>query len=121
MYAKNTGTKVIGFGDLSLLPGATDELPTGYDEKHPAVAYYIAKGWLTPAPSASAADASAEEASEGAEGGTGAAVLAARIKELDKMNLEPLRDLAVDLGIDVSSADTKAAIKEKIISAYQSA
>ena len=50
MFAKNTCQKAIGFGSLILLPDETKELPAGFDENHPSVKFFLARGWLTAKP-----------------------------------------------------------------------
>ena len=61
MFAKNTGKKIIGFGDLILLPDEVSKLPNGYDENHPTVKFYISKGLLAKASSADSQKAAKEK------------------------------------------------------------
>lgn len=129
MFVKNTGDKTIGFGTLILLPGDSNELPAGYDQKHPTVKFYIQRGWLTPTvtesqtpvvtePTEEERLAAEEQARKDAEAQT-AADLAAKIKALSTLNLEPLRALATELGIEFTPTDTKDVLKQKITEKYQ--
>lgn len=123
MFVKNTSEKTIGFGSLILLPGASDTLPTGFDEKHPTVKFYIERGWLTPTiapatqetpPNSPPALSDEEKAAQDK-----AAELDKKIKALNSMNLDPLRTLATELGIEFTPTDTKDTLKQKITEKYQ--
>lgn len=43
MLVRNNSTKIVGINETSILPGATEKLPDGY-EKNPIVQKYINKG-----------------------------------------------------------------------------
>ena len=112
MFVKNSSKKVMGFGKTVILPGESGELPEGFDESHPTVNFYFAKGWLEKAGRENAtADAPAESTPADAD---------AEIKQLARMNLEPLREKAAELGLEWSESDTRAKlvalITEKLIS-----
>ena len=126
MLVKNTGKKCIGFGALVLLPDAVDTLPDGYGPEHPVVKFFISKKWLTvikgktaPAPAdpppqnPPPVDPFSVPTEEEAEAARKAGI-AAKIKEVGKMNLEPLRVEATALGIEWTAADTKAVLAKKI-------
>lgn len=131
LYVKNASAKPIGFGKLVLLPDRTGELPEGFDERHPVVAFYLAKKYLEKADAAAEAGRAAEEAKEAAaakaaeaeaarkeaeeaEAAAKAAETERQIWEVARMNLQPLRDMAKSLGLDFDEGDTTAALREKI-------
>lgn len=43
MVVKNNSSKIIGVGETSILPGATEKIPAGY-EKNPVIRKYITNG-----------------------------------------------------------------------------
>jgi len=139
MQVKNTGKKCIGFGTVVLAPDAVGTLPDGYGADHPTVKYLMDKKWLTPVKGGKAAPANdpppqtppandpppelteeekAAKAAEDAENEWKAGI-AAKIKEVGKMNLEPLRGEAFALGIEWVESDTKAILVQKITEKLQ--
>ena len=146
-YVKNTSNKPIGFGDEILIPDQIAPLPKGYDKSHPTVAFYIKHKFLAEVDAkdeaakraeeaaADAAEKAAEaeaaqkkadeeaaalEAAKAAEAAAGESV-EDKIKALSKLNLDPLRNLATELGITWVDPDTKAVLTAKITDAYQAA
>ena len=120
MFAKNTGKKVIGFGGLIILPDETKELPLGYDEKHPTVKFYLSQGFIAKAdgiPTETGVDDAGQTDEEKAA--QKQAERDNQIKELAKLNLEPLREKAIELGVVIEEADTKAALIDKITAKLQ--
>jgi hypothetical protein len=141
MFAKNTGPKVIGFGSLILAPGESNELPEGFDQRHPTIRFYIEKGWLTPPFSGSEQEAAAPQSTPGetteeeervererlaaeeqarkvAEAQK-AEEFAAKLKALAVMKLVQLQEEAKSLGIEFEESDTKQVLAQKIIDKYQ--
>jgi hypothetical protein len=108
MFYKNIGKKVMGFGSLTLLPDEVKELPDGFNEKHPTVKFYIAKGWLKPA----------ENPKDKAEAKKAAAAkkkdVDARVKALDKMTEAEIKAEAEKLGVELTEEDTADIIKGKV-------
>ena len=43
---KNTGPKTIGLGSLIVNPGENASLPEGFGTDHPTVKFFFARGWL---------------------------------------------------------------------------
>ena len=135
MIAKNTGSKIVGFGKLALLPGETEALPDGYDNGHPAVRLYLARGWIAEVgagtqelaistdglgvpvsdegmPSAGVAEALVEEAADALVNEQAAREV--EVEALKRMTLAQLQERASGLGIEWSASDTKAALAERI-------
>jgi len=108
MLAHNKGDKIIGFGKFALLPGETGELPEGYNDKHPVVAFYISKGYLamttekaaekleTEKADAEAQKLAAEKEKADAEAKAEAEKLAAEKAETLKATLEALEGMSLD-------------------------
>jgi hypothetical protein len=145
MFVKNTGKKTIGFGSYVLTPDAVGELPVGYGPEHPTVAFYLSKGWLTsvelvdgvasqvPQPSpdpltpSDQLELTEEEKAEALALVNKVRIAAfgnpedvtAKIKSLDRMNLDPLRYEAAALSVEWSELDTKAVLIKKITEKLQ--
>ena len=122
LLVKNTSIKPMGFGSFILAPDAVGELPGGYGLKHPAVSFYLEKGWLTqveraeeqptaetPPPGLPAEETAAKKKAE----------TAAKIGALDRMNLEELRKEATAVGVEWVDGDTKKVIAQKITEKLQ--
>ena len=129
MRVQNLGKKVIGFGSVILPPDAVDTLPVGYGPDHPVIKFYISRGWLKelkgnaqpapPAPPPVTPPAELTEEEKAAKAAADAAAakkaeLDAKIKNIGKLNLEPLRGEAFALGIEWTEGDTKAVLVQKI-------
>jgi len=113
MYVKNTSPKTIGFGgSMYLIPGDCGELPKGFDENHPTIKFYFKKKWLEKT-----------EKKESGKGGkkpkTKEEEIAAKIKAVAKMNLDPLKEEAASLGIDFDDSATRAILQQKITEKLQ--
>jgi len=128
MFVVNKSKKTIGFGNMYLVPGAAGKLPAGFTADHPTVAYYVKKKWIMEIDPTVAPDETAEklenfpeltkEEKELIEAGKAAAAKAAErdkmLKEIGKLNLEPLRAKATELGVEFTEQDTKAVLFAKI-------
>lgn len=108
MFVKNTSPKIIGFGEMVLLPGAVDNLPSGFGEDHPTIKFYFAKGWLKKELITSA------EGKAGQEPKAQQSELDLKLKAIARMNREALRGEATALGIEFAEADTNKMLIEKI-------
>ena len=120
MLVQNIGKKVIGFGAVALPPDAVGTLPAGYGPEHPVVKFYLDKKWIkevkggkSVAPKVDTPpepELTEEEKAKMAK----KAELAAKIKAVGKLNLEPLRVEATNLDIEWTESDTKAVLAQKI-------
>jgi len=138
MVVRNIGAKVIGFGQLVVLPGDIQELPPGYSEKHPVVRFYLEKKFIeavasVPAPhpaantgvtvkeyaAASEAVTEASEAIQVPDAAETSTEAPKKVKSINSMTLDELRAYAAELGISIDSKDTKAVLKEKITTKLQ--
>jgi hypothetical protein len=119
MKIRNLTTKAIGFGTVTVYPDKTGDTPKGFGKGHPVVDYYLSRGWIEELDAAPAAPAPAVAdglgvslnagGSTGETTGTGAAG-----KPIDRMNKEELTALAAELGVEVTEADTKQMILDKV-------
>ena len=118
MYVNNISKKVLGFGALTLVPGDTLPLPEGFDESHPTIKYLIENKFIVPVDFKSAVltdeDVAAAKAKE-----QKAAQVAGKLKEINKMNLDALREEAAKLGAEYTDTDTKDALKKTITEKLQ--
>ena len=111
MYVKNTGSKVIGFGSIFIVPGESGELPGEFDKDHPTIKFYIEKGWLT---EINEPEEGAVNVNEDAEKAHDPSNEQGSRKSLSQMNLTELRAEATTLGIEFEETDTKAVLLQKI-------
>jgi len=139
MLAHNKGDKIIGFGKFALLPGETGELPQGYSDKHPVVAFYISKGYLVMTTEKAAADLetdkenaeaeklAAEKEKADAEAKAEATKLAAEKAETLKATLEALEGMTIDelkveadeLGVTYANNVGIDTLRKRIAEKYQ--
>jgi hypothetical protein len=47
MKVKNNYQAPVGFGDVTILPGDTAELPAAYTENNGTIKNFVKRGWLT--------------------------------------------------------------------------
>jgi len=129
MVVRNIGAKVIGFGQLVVLPGDIQELPPGYNEKHPVVQFYLEKKFIeavssihatVPATSTGTTVTEPSAIIETAAENTAAVVeTPKKVKSVNSMTLDELRAYAIELGISIDIKDTKAVLKQKITEKQQ--
>jgi len=134
MKVTNISPKIVGIGSLTLLPGATDELPQGY-EKNPIVLNYfdngvLSKSGLVLTPAQLATQKAAEEeaakaaeelkAKEAEEAAKAAEELKkAQLASLKTITSEDLLKLADSLGIKNSDCKDEADMKAKVKAALE--
>jgi len=133
VLVKNTTNKPIGFGSVILLPDSISKLPEGFGPDHPTVKFFLGKKWLVEvdenAPKDDASNPSSitperltpEQSTPEQTAAKAAEDVAAKIKALDRMNLEALRNEANTLGVAWAESDTKAMIAQKITEKLQAA
>ena len=127
-YVQNVSKKPLGFGSTIILPNEVKPLPTGYGENHPTVQFYLTAKTpylkrvgaeaVTPEPEAVTPEGAGED---NVDEGDKTDDLEAKIKALSKLNLDPLRNLATELGVEWVDTDTKAVLTAKITDVYQAA
>ena len=111
--------KIIGIGDVTVLPGETKEIPKEY-ETNPVLEVYkkmgVAKIFGTPAKSAKSAkeiksekEAADKKAAEDAE-----ALRLARLASLEGITDEALGSLANELGINPADCKSQADVLKKV-------
>ena len=99
MLAKNTGAKVIGIGNLLLMPSDVEKLPDGYDENHPTIQFYLKERFLK------LVNQKEEPEEEHTE----------KVKSVSRMTKDELIALAGELGIEVDlESDNVASLRQKI-------
>jgi hypothetical protein len=132
MKVKNLTAKPIGFGAVVLLPDQTAELPKGFGVDHPTTKYYISRNWLkvvgeknpaankggesvdvnakinTGEPDPNADDNDEDDDDEG-DGEKNPAA-----KPVDRLNLEELKALATELGIEFAEGVTRKVLIDAI-------
>lgn len=124
MKFKNTSQKIIGIGDVTILPGETKDIPKEY-EKNPTLEFYKKKGMAeitgkasTPVKTAEqieAAKAEAEKkAAEEAE-----ALRQSRLASLEGISEEDLGKLAIELGINPAECKDQADVLKKVKAALK--
>ncbi len=124
MRIENIGGKIIGIGDVTVLPGETKDVPKAY-ETSPILEVYrglgmarITGGVSVPAKTAeqiAAEKADAEKkAAEDAE-----ALRLARLASLDGISEEDLGKLADELGINMASCKDQADVLKKVKAALK--
>jgi len=117
MFVVNTSPKVMGFGGVIVLQNEMAQLPPQFTAEHPTIKFYKSRGWLSissnstqvTAPSTPTADADIEttDASD-----TPDTPLTPR--DVSRMNLGPLQELATSLGIEFAGSVTRAFLIERI-------
>ena len=136
IYVKNLSEKPIGFGTMVLMPDHAGQLPAGFDENHPTVAFFLRKKFLVIVDAAAEAERAALEAKEEAERKAADAAEAqkeaaealakaktaeieAQIRDISRMNLQPLRELAKKHNLEFADNDTVAVLREKLTAHLQ--
>jgi hypothetical protein len=125
MKIKNNYTSRLGFGAARILPGETvdtSSLPKGYNENHPLIKFYISNGWLKAVgdPDEKTKNTSAVDVNVSVNGGENGENNGGG-KSVDRMNLEELKALSADMGLQVEETDTRKILIEKIKAAQKGA
>lgn len=125
MKVINKSRKVIGINNEPLLPGDSLELAVG-QEKHPMIAYYLEKGVLVDAASASANGNGFTGVSDAERKAIEQAAIEeykkqqekeAEIKAVGEMKKADLLKKAAGMGLEVKETDSLDELKEAIIKA----
>jgi len=113
MKVTNTGPKILGFGLLHIAPGETKELPAGFGAEHPTVKFFLGRGWLTQTSDGGVLVPSGTTSGEDPpEGDLMQMPLTSR--NVSRMRLEQLREVATNLELSWVEADTRAVLIEQI-------
>ena len=124
MKIKNLSNKIIGVGDITVLPGKTETVPVGY-ETNPVLAVYKKCGIAEISGKPSASEKSAEQkAAEKAEAEAKAAEEAenlrnARLASLEGASEEDVARLANELGINPAECKDGADVLKKVKAALK--
>ena len=125
MQITNTSKgKVIGVGNVTVLPGETREVPAGY-ETNPVLSMYENLGFARisgdgPAPVKSESEAAAEKAAAEAKALEDAENLRqARLAALNGISEEDLGKMARDLGINPAECKDSADVLKKVRAALK--
>lgn len=124
MKIKNLSNKVIGFGDISVLPGETETIPAAY-EKNPTLEVYKAMKMaeITGKPTApqktkeevdAEKKAAEQKAAEDAEN-----LRKARLAALEGISDEDLGKMAVELGINPAECKDNEDVLKKVKAALK--
>lgn len=124
MKIKNIGGKIIGIGEVTVLPGETKDIPKAYETSPILEVYKINKmAEITGKPSGSVksakqiADEKAEAEKKAAEDAE--ALRQARLASLDNINEEELGKLANELGINLAECKDQADVLKKVKAALK--
>lgn len=124
MKIKNIGGKIIGIGEVTVLPGETKDIPVAY-ENSPALDVYknMKMAEITGKP-AKQAKTAAEKEAEKAEAEKKAAEEAealrqSRLASLEGISEEDLGKLANELGINPADCKDQADVLEKVKEALE--
>ena len=119
----NTSEKVIGVGDVTILPGETKEVPSAF-ETSPILDVYKNLGLVTlSGKSKAAAKAEAEKkVADEAAAAKAAEEAAAKVEAEKKAKIDPLKDtsdedvaaLAKELGINPAECKDQADVRKKV-------
>lgn len=124
MKIENTGSKIIGIGNISVLPGETKDIPQAY-ETSPILEVYkrIGAAKITGKPSTPAKTAdeiSAEKAEAEKKAAEEAEALRkARLAALEGISEEDLGKLANELGINPAECKDQADVLKKVKAALK--
>lgn len=124
MKMENIGGKVIGIGDVIILPGETKDIPQAY-ETSPILEVYKNLGIAritggASAPARTAAQAAAEkEAAEKKAAQEAEALRQSRLASLDGISVENLSRLANELGVNPAECRDQADVLKKVKAALK--
>lgn len=124
MRIENIGSKIIGIGEVTVLPGKTAEIPAAY-ETSPVLEVYKRLGLAKVSGEAAApAKTEAEIADEKADAEKKAAEQAealrqSRLASLDGISEEALGRLANELGINPAACKDQADVLKKVKAALK--
>lgn len=124
MKVTNKSNKVIGFGEVTILPGKTEEIPVAY-EKSPVLDFYKKNNFITVTGKPSAPDKTPEQiAAEKAEAEKKAAEEAEalrqqRLASLEGADEEQVAALAKELGINPAECKDAADVLKKVKAALK--
>lgn len=117
--------KIIGIGEVTILPGETKAVPTAY-ETNPALGVYVKQGFArligeVSAPAKSEAEIAAEKAAAEAKAKEDAEILRkARLKALSNgVSDEELGAMASELGINPADCKDQADVLKKVKAALR--
>ena len=122
MYIKVTGSKIIGFGKVGVLPNEIAKIPAEY-ENHPMIDFYIQQGFiekvdkpadLVVAPSDTADVDASDELTVYRDSTKKYSASALKAMKLDELKL-----LATSMGIELDTNESKATLQQKITKAYE--
>ena len=123
MKAKNISSKIIGIGEVTILPGETKEIPSNY-EGNPTLDVYKTMKMVEisgkKAPGKSAEEIEAEKKAAEEKAAAEAEVLRlARLESLKDISEENLAKLANELGINPAECKDQADVKKKVTAALK--
>lgn len=124
MKLKNVGNKVIGIGEVTVLPGETKEIPVAYERspilevyKNIGIAEIIGKPKTAEKSAKQIADEKAEAEKKAAEDAE--ALRKARLASLEGITEEGLGSLAKELGINPAECKDQADVLKKVKAALK--
>lgn len=114
MKIKNIGNKVIGIGNVTVLPGKTEDVPTAY-ETSPILEVYKRTGLaeIIGKPGKASSNASQKPSSD-AE-----ALRKARLESLENASEEEVAKIANELGINPAECKDQADVLKKVKAALK--
>lgn len=124
MKIKNIGGKIIGIGDVTVLPGETKDIPVAY-ETSPILEVYKKQKMAEISGKPTKAEKSAEEvakekaAAEKKAAEEAEALRQARLASLDGISEEDLGKLANELGINLAECKDQADVMKKVKAALK--
>lgn len=124
MKIKNIGGKIIGIGDVTVLPGETKDIPVAY-ETSPILEVYKKQKMAEISGKPTKVEKSAEEvakekaAAEKKAAEEAEALRQARLASLDGISEEDLGKLANELGINLAECKDQADVMKKVKAALK--
>lgn len=124
MKIKNIGGKIIGIGDVTVLPGETKDIPAAY-ETSPILEVYKKQKMAEISGKPTKAGKSAEEvakekaAAEKKAAEEAEALRQARLASLEGISEEDLGKLANELGINLAECKDQADVMKKVKAALK--
>jgi len=124
MKIKNIGKKIIGIGDVTVLPGKTEEIPKTF-ERSPILEIYKKMGIaeISGKPASNKSNTQGKEADKKAAEKKAAeeaeALRQARLASLEGITEEALASLASELGINPADCKDQEDVLEKVKEALE--